>query len=284
MDSAQITQAFQSRGFKLVSLAEPTFGLAERQIFEDCGKLDVVQFRRDSSGHLCTAVTQTRNRPAGPQGHADWGNSVLQGARCALAADTAVPVDVSIVGECIQSIQDQPEDPFVGDSLDLSGYLLLPGLINAHDHLEFSLYPNIGDGPYYNAAQWARDIHANRAALIARHRKVPRSTSLWWGAIRNLLCGVTTVCHHNPVYPELTGPGSRSALCQSSPGHTRLPSTHCLPANFAECPADLPFILHAAEGVDEGSAQEIFELDRIHALDHRTVLVHGLACTPEVSP
>ena len=27
--------------------------------------------------------------------------------------------------------------------------------------------------------------------------------------------------------------------------------------------------------------QEIFELDRIHALDHRTVLVHGLACTPE---
>ena len=29
------------------------------------------------------------------------------------------------------------------------------------------------------------------------------------------------------------------------------------------------------------AAQEVFDLDRIHALDHRTVLVHGLACTPE---
>ncbi len=45
---------------------------------------------------------------------------------------------------------------FSGSSLDLSGFLLLPGLINAHDHLEFSLFPNIGDGPYQNAAQWAR--------------------------------------------------------------------------------------------------------------------------------
>ena len=54
-----------------------------------------------------------------------------------------------------------------------------------------------------------------------------------------------------------------------------------LASKFRESRADLPFIVHAAEGVDEGSAQEIFELDRIHALDHRTVLVHGLACTPE---
>src|SRR6202451_3638344 len=40
-DLQQITQAFQARGFKLVSLAEPAFGPEERQIFEECGKLEL---------------------------------------------------------------------------------------------------------------------------------------------------------------------------------------------------------------------------------------------------
>jgi cytosine/adenosine deaminase-related metal-dependent hydrolase len=39
--------------------------------------------------------------------------------------------------------------------------------------------------------------------------------------------------------------------------------------------------LHAAEGVDERSSHEVFDLDRMGALDERTVLVHGLACTAQ---
>ena len=54
-----------------------------------------------------------------------------------------------------------------------------------------------------------------------------------------------------------------------------------LAGKFASSRTDLPFILHAAEGIDEESAQEVFTLDRMHALDKRTVLIHGLACTPE---
>jgi cytosine/adenosine deaminase-related metal-dependent hydrolase len=32
-----------------------------------------------------------------------------------------------------------------------SGHLILPGLINCHDHLEFNLFPRLGCGPYPNA-------------------------------------------------------------------------------------------------------------------------------------
>ena len=278
----QITQAFQDRGFKLVSLNEPTFGVEERHIFEECGKLAsyqstvdfpaiyALQLRKPTSSSRLRTVTQ-----------ASTGSTLLSGARCALGADTAAPAAVTIVGERIHSMQDAPRGRFLGNSLDLSGYLLLPGLINSHDHLEFSLYPNIGDGPYDNAAQWAQDIHTNRGGLIAQYRRVPRSTCLWWGAIRNLLCGATTVCHHNPVTPEITGPGFPIRV-MSEFAWAHSPSLEPgLARKFAESRSDLPFILHAAEGVDEGSAQEIFELDRIHALDHRTVLVHGLACTAE---
>src|ERR1700761_1707282 len=40
-----------------------------------------------------------------------------------------------------------------------------------------------------------------------------------------------------------------------------------------------PFIVHAAEGIDEQSANELFLLDEMRALSDRTLLVHGLACS-----
>jgi cytosine/adenosine deaminase-related metal-dependent hydrolase/ubiquinone/menaquinone biosynthesis C-methylase UbiE len=294
-DLQQITQAFQARGFKLVSLAEPAFGPEERQIFEECGKLELYH---STESLPAIYVLELRKPTSAPRlrkvASQSAGSFVLKQARYATGPDTTAAGSIAVVGERVQSIQsrsqaqfdgrywiDERSHAFIGCSVDLSGYLLLPGLINAHDHLEFSLYPNIGDGPYYNAAQWARDIHANRAPLIAQHRKVPRSTCLWWGAIRNLLCGATTVCHHNPVTPELTGPGFPIRVVQEFAWAHSPSLDPALASKFRESRADLPFIVHAAEGVDEGSAQEIFELDRIQALDHRTVLVHGLACTPE---
>jgi ubiquinone/menaquinone biosynthesis C-methylase UbiE len=283
----EITRAFQARGFKPLSFVEPVFSLEERQIFEQCGRLDlyqsavtlpaiyVLQLRKPASSPRPRKFALT---PSGPLR--------LTGARCALGPDAVTTASVSIVGETIHSMQGGPSadgglGSFSGVSLDLSGFLLLPGLINSHDHLEFGLFPNIGDGPYQNAAQWADDIHSCQAPLIAQHRKVPRSTRLWWGAIRNLLCGATTVCHHNPVTPELLDPGFPVRVVSDFGWAHSLSLEPQLASKFAESQTDLPFILHAAEGVDEESMQEVFDLDRIHALDQRTVLVHGLGCTPE---
>jgi cytosine/adenosine deaminase-related metal-dependent hydrolase len=57
-----------------------------------------------------------------------------------------------------------------------------------------------------------------------------------------------------------------------------------LAETFHATPQDQPFILHAAEGIDEKSRNEISLLDQMGVLDERTVLVHGLACsTDEIS-
>ncbi len=155
--------------------------------------------------------------------------------------------------------------------------MVLPGLINAHDHLEFALYPNMGRGPYRNATEWAHDIHSHWPALIQQHQRVSQSTRLWWGAIRNLLCGVTTVCHHNPVHAELTdGEFPVGVVREFSWAHSLAFEPEVARRYFE---ADLPFVMHAAEGVDDISAQEIGELDRLGALSARTILIHGLACS-----
>ena len=73
-----------------------------------------------------------------------------------------------------------------------------PGLINAHDHLHRNHYGRLGDGPYANAYDWGRDIHARYAERIAAGRALPRREALLAGAWKNLFAGVTTVVHHDP--------------------------------------------------------------------------------------
>jgi cytosine/adenosine deaminase-related metal-dependent hydrolase/ubiquinone/menaquinone biosynthesis C-methylase UbiE len=284
---SRIVQAFEDRGFTQVSLIEPVFGTPERHIFEECGREDLYE---SAAGLPAIYVLQLRKPPVSRRSRLvaqDAGGSVrLTGGRCARGPDSAEPGSLSIVGGMIHLAQNggRSSERFrsLGEiSIDLSGFLLLPGLINAHDHLEFSLFPNIGDGPYENAKQWAEDIHANHASLIALHREVPKPVRLWWGAIRNLLSGVTTVCHHNPITQELVGPGFPVRVVSGFGWAHSLSLEPDLAGKFARNREDAPFILHAAEGVDEESAEEVFALDRMHALDQRTVLVHGLGCTPE---
>jgi cytosine/adenosine deaminase-related metal-dependent hydrolase/ubiquinone/menaquinone biosynthesis C-methylase UbiE len=280
---SRIIQAFEARGFTLVSLTEPEFGVPERQIFEDCGREDLYE---SAAGLPAIYVMQLRKPPVSRRPRLVTpdavGSVLLTGGRCARGAASAETASLSIVGGMIHLAQSGGRLSTLGEiSIDLSGFLLLPGLINAHDHLEFSLFPNIGDGPYENAKQWADDIHAHHASLIALHREVPRSVRLWWGAIRNLLSGVTTVCHHNPITQELVSPGFPIRVVSGFGWAHSLSLEPDLAGKFSRNREDTPFILHAAEGVDEESAEEVFALDRMHALDHRTVLVHGLGCTAE---
>src|ERR1700676_3172223 len=122
---------------------------------------------------------------------------ILRGARVALGPEEAAALDLETCGEKIQAIREPAKPPKGAEILDLAGHLILPGLINAHDHLEFSLYPRLGRGPYPNAGAWARDIYKPTKSPIAEHLRVPKDTRLLWGGLKNLLSGVTTVCHHN---------------------------------------------------------------------------------------
>src|SRR5438552_9584515 len=134
----------------------------------------------------------------------------IGGGRISCDARTAVHANIAIRNGLILGIADRsgPGANYSSaetEALDLSGHLILPGLINAHDHLEFNLFPRLGNGPYPNSEAWANDIYQPGRSPLREHRSVPKPVRLWWGGLKNLLSGVTTVCHHNPYEEEMFG-------------------------------------------------------------------------------
>jgi cytosine/adenosine deaminase-related metal-dependent hydrolase len=161
-------------------------------------------------------------------------------------------------------------------TLDLHGFLVLPGLINAHDHLELNLFPKLGSGPYGSASAWAKDIYRPHESPVKQHLQVPKSLRLRWGGIKNIVSGVTTVAHHNPYHPEFLEPSFPVRVVKRYGWAHSLHFSPDWETRFRSTPADYPFVIHAAEGTDEAANREVQTLAKAGALSPRSILVHGV--------
>jgi cytosine/adenosine deaminase-related metal-dependent hydrolase len=168
--------------------------------------------------------------------------------------------------------------------VDLKGDRLLPGLINAHDHLQLNNLPaHEAQSPHFyrHARDWVSEVDSRRRTdpQFAAGVAVARDERLLGGAIKNLLSGVTTVAHHDPLYPFLTQPDFPIAVVRDYGW------SHSLyidgEQTVAECyrstPSHWPWIVHAAEGLNEEAADEFNRLEALGCLNANTLLVHGIA-------
>ena len=174
--------------------------------------------------------------------------------------------------------------------VDAEGAFVLPGLVNAHDHLELNHYgPLKVQERYANASAWVDDLRplVRRDAEIQRRRSHPLRARLFIGGLKNLLAGVTTVAHHNPRYREIDrrfpvrvparyGWAHSFALEREPVGAHGEPGGDVL-YRCRTTPSDRPFIVHAAEGVDAAAAAEFDRMDALGCVRPNTVIVHGVA-------
>jgi len=196
----------------------------------------------------------------------------LTGARIARDAKTAEVLNLEVRDGRISFAAGFSDSPV----LDLTGFLVLPGLINAHDHLEFNLFPSLGRGTYKNAKSWAADIYQPSVSPLKEHLALSKRTRLIWGGLKNLLSGVTTVAHHNPLDDTVLHPSFPVKVVKHFGWAHSLDFSPDLVARFHSTPDHWPFILHAGEGVDERARSEVGRLEQLGVLSDRTVLVHAI--------
>jgi len=278
----KIAAIFDSLGWELCSAIEPEFGTPEREIFASTGRLHRFHEAHD---HPAIYLLHLQKCQEDHHGAEQQNQTIIRSAFCAFGPHEKVRASVRMSGGRVTHLLSDrfPESVAAPCNLeiDLNGYLLLPGLINAHDHLEYALFPRLASSGYPNASAWARDIQNSFADEIALHRSVPRDVRLWWGGLRNLLCGATTVCHHNPPQLELQRPDFPVRVVQEFGWGHSLTFGGDLHQAYSATPQARAFIVHACEGIDNDAQEEIWELDRLGVLDANTVLVHGLAMDRE---
>jgi cytosine/adenosine deaminase-related metal-dependent hydrolase len=203
---------------------------------------------------------------------------LIQGARLAKDASTAIRAGLWIRDGITSFFPAADADRA---TLDLWGFMVMPGLINSHDHLELNLFPKLGEGLYPNASAWAKDIYRPNEPPVKQHLAVPKALRLAWGAVKNVLSGVTTVAHHNSMHPILLDASLPVRVVRRYRWAHSVAFSQDWLSRFHETPPEYPFVIHAAEGTDEEARKEIHILHRAGALGRATVLVHGVAIGPE---
>jgi cytosine/adenosine deaminase-related metal-dependent hydrolase len=185
---------------------------------------------------------------------------------------------IRIVGERIDGLDVAPAK---GDAVvDLHDSFVLPGLINAHDHLELNSQPRLKwRDRYDNASEWIADFQPRFKSDpdLAVTRPATLDDRVWVGGLKNVLSGVTTVCHHNPMHRPLRRRFPVRTVERFGYSHSLHIDGEDVASSYSATPKEWPWIIHAAEGTDAAAQSELATLDRLGCVGPNTVIVHGVA-------
>ncbi|MET0551319.1 MAG: amidohydrolase family protein [Xanthomonas sp.] len=169
----------------------------------------------------------------------------------------------------------------------LPGHLVLPCLINAHEHLHVNAVPPLPQAaPFANSYAWIDAFAAHfRTPAVAAALALPKALRLRHGGLKNLLAGVTCVAHHDPWHAALDAADFPVALLRQFGWSYTLHGPDYGPPlaqSFAAASAaGWPWMIHLAEGTDAVAAGELATLDRRGYLADNTVLIHGVGLSAD---
>jgi len=163
--------------------------------------------------------------------------------------------------------------------IEFENVIAFPGLINSHDHLDFNLFPKLGNRVYNNYSEWGKDIHTQNKDVINAVLKIPLQLRTQWGLYKNLLNGITTVVNHGAKL-KITSSFITVLQDNYSLHSIQFERYWQLKLNnfFAK---KQPYVIHAGEGTDEMAHKEILTLIKKNFFNKSLFAVHGVAMDEE---
>lgn len=169
--------------------------------------------------------------------------------------------------------------------IDLDGYTLYPGRVNAHDHLELNHYPRTKfRDEYPNAHAWGDSVNLRLGEPpFSTLRAFPLEDRLFIGGLKNLLCGATTVAHHGPPHPPMFRRDFPvRVLRRYGWAHSlHFDTDQQVVRSYRRTPRSWPWFIHLAEGADDAAAGEYERLKALGCVGENTVIVHGVGLRRE---
>lgn len=189
---------------------------------------------------------------------------------------------VTISNGRISKVTNDAVDAGASVSIDAGKGVVVPGLINAHDHLLGTYHPKIGHGPYINWLPWDNDLKSS--PVYAERCQIENRDLYLLGAYRNLVSGVTYVSDHMPhfvgdqFYDILPVKAIKKFALAHSVTSFALAWGDGITVEYQKAMAeDMPFVTHIAEGFDEETKQDIKVIEKLGGLGSHSVFVHCIA-------
>src|SRR5262249_52439230 len=107
--------------------------------------------------------------------------------------------DVLIEGKTIKAVQ--PNIGGVANALvvDASNTIVMPGFVDTHDHVfETNIRGYYADAAYFTSALYT-DYRATFTGVFSKYNLEDAYLGMYVGALRNIDCGVTTVCDTSQI-------------------------------------------------------------------------------------
>lgn len=158
--------------------------------------------------------------------------------------------------------------------LHFDNAIAFPGLINSHDHLEFNLYPQLGDRLYNNYTEWGKYVLGKYKEEIDKISRIPLPLRVSWGMYKNLFCGVTTVVHHGE---KIIVDESVIDVFQDYHFLHSIGFEKNWKYKLNKFSSEKLFVIHIGEGKDEYAKKEIDKVIRWNLFKKEIVAVHGVA-------
>lgn len=196
---------------------------------------------------------------------------------------------LQIAGGKIVALTSLPPDTLASPppyTLSLSGALAFPGLVNSHDHLDFNLFPQLGNRIYADYTEWGKDIHEQNGDQIKPVLKIPSPLCTRWGLYKNLLNGFTTVVNHgarldigkDELITVVQDCHNLHSLSGERHWQWKLLRQSFLRLHLPSNPTPSPSLtaIHIGEGTSPRAKKEIGRLHRWNLLKRKIVGIHGI--------